>query len=342
MTTENTCNPEFDHLLSSAFLPEKKQVIPYGKKKKILVIAGPTATGKTRLGISLAKAIGGEIISADSMQVFRGMDIGTAKVTEKESEGVVHHLINIRDISETFNVMDFYQEAHRLTRDILSRGKVPILVGGTGFYLHAYLYGPPAGPPSVPGVRARLESQMEQLGPIEMYHRLEMLDPEYAKTITANDRHKIIRALEIITISEKKVSDMPVQSKPVHDQYRFFCWFIYLPKESLYPRIEARCDQMIKNGLIEEVKRLEKEGLEMNHSASQAIGYRQTLDYLETKCTEEDRQEFLNKFKQASRRYAKRQFTWFKKEPMFRWFNIQEKDPELVKEIILHDFEQTP
>lgn len=342
MTTGNTCNPKFNHLISNVFLPEKEPTAVYGKKKKILIISGPTAVGKTNLGIALAKAINGEVISADSMQVFRGMDIGTAKATKEEMEGVPHHLIDIRNLSDTFTVVDFYKEAYQATQDIIARGKVPIIVGGTGFYIHAYLYGPPEGPASVPEVRARLETQMEQVGPKKMYEQLQMLDPEYAKTITPNDRHKIIRALEIITLTEKKVSDHPVQTKIANDQYRYFCWFIHMPKESLYPRIEVRCEKMLENGLIQEVERLEKEGLISNQSASQAIGYRQVLDFLSTPKSADDQSELLEKFQRASKKYAKRQFTWFRKEPLFRWLDIIDKDLELVKEIILHDFEQTP
>jgi tRNA dimethylallyltransferase len=319
---------------------QKQKVEPQQKKKRVLIIAGPTAAGKTQLSLSLAAAVGGEIISADSMQVYRGMDIGTAKAPPEERTLIAHHLIDICSIQDSFNVAQFYKHSQDAFREISARENVPIVVGGSGFYIHALLYGPPAGPPSNREVREQLDRQMRDLGPEVLYERLQMFDPNYAATISEFDRHKIIRALEIMALSEKRVSDFPKANKLQEQEYDFRCWFIYYPREHLYARIEKRCEDMIQKGFLEEVKELEKNGLRENLSASQAIGYRQALEFLASARSAQDHQNFISEFKKASRHYSKRQFTWFRKEPLFRWLNIEEHPPERLKELILQDFEQ--
>lgn len=321
--------------------PQKAKIPSPSKKKKVIVIAGPTAVGKTEISLRVAEGLGGEIISADSVQVYRGMDIGTAKVSPEVRLKTPHYLIDIRNLNEDFNVMDFYTEACKAIKEILDRGHVPIVVGGTGFYLHALLYGPPGGPPSIPSVRAQLESEMQEKGPLTLYQKLSQLDPDYAKTITQHDRHKIIRGLEIIALTQQKVSQFSKLSVTETESYDYRCWFIYLPKEKLYPRIEARCDRMLAEHFVEEVKKLDGEGLRQNRTAAQAIGYRQCLEYLQTAQTEDDRQRFIAAFKQASRRYAKRQFTWFRKEPLFRWLNTETLAPPSTTELIIQDYEQS-
>ncbi|MBI5272448.1 MAG: tRNA (adenosine(37)-N6)-dimethylallyltransferase MiaA [Chlamydiia bacterium] len=310
------------------------------KKKRVLVIAGPTASGKTQLSLSLAQVIGGEILSADSCQVYRGMDIGTAKATPEERSLITHHLIDVCDLSTHYNVAHFYKDSRAAIKETLHRENVPIVIGGSGFYIHALLYGPPSGPPSSPEVRKQLEEQMWQLGSDVLYERLQMLDPDYAATIAEKDRHKIIRALEIMALSEKKVSEFPKPEKSLEQEYDFRCWFIYYPRERLYSRIELRCDEMLRKGFLQEVKDLVNQGIKENPSASQAIGYRQALEFLGGAQTEEELQRFITAFKKASRHYAKRQFTWFRKEPHFRWLNCDEHPIERLKEIILQDFEQ--
>ncbi len=325
----------------SPFHLEQGKKIPFApKKRKIIIIAGPTGVGKTEMAIRMAQAVGGEIISADSMQVFRGMDIGTAKATPDERRMVRHHLIDSRDIDETFNVVDFYHEAQQAFREVFAREHVPIVVGGTGFYIHALIYGPPRGPASVPEVRARLEREMEEKGALYLYDQLQAFDPEYAATITVRDRQKIIRGLEIIHLTNQKVSFFERGSTPAQE-FDFRCWFLYKPKEILYPGLDNRCDAMIAHGLLEEVKRLEKEGLRDNLSASQAIGYRQCLEFLKTAQTADDWHHFIDEFKKASRRYAKRQFTWFRKEPLFRWINVHKLGPETAMEMVIQDYEQS-
>ncbi len=322
-------------------LPQQEKVVPASKKKKIIILSGPTAVGKTQLSLTIAKAIGGEIISADSMQVYRGMDIGTAKVGMEERRQIPHHLIDSRDLDESFNVVEFYQEACQAIKEVFAKGAVPIVVGGTGFYIHSLIYGPPSGPASVPSLRRQLEEEMEQKGSEALYERLKEKDPVYAASITQRDRHKIIRALEIIAITSQKVSHLPKPSTENVDLYDFRCWFIYMPREVLYPRIEQRCDQMLAAHFLEEVVRLEKEGLGSNPTASQAIGYRQALEFLSSPRSPEDWERFVVEFKQASRRYAKRQFTWFRREPLFRWINVSEIPHETAAEMIIQDYERS-
>jgi tRNA dimethylallyltransferase len=308
-------------------------------KKRIIVLAGPTATGKSDLAMRLADKLNGEIITADSMQVYKGMDIGTAKPTKEDRARVPHHLLDIRHVSDIFNVVDFYYEARHACQQVLNRGAVPIVVGGSGFYLHSLIYGPPSGPPSVPELRKQIEEELERLGPDVLYARLQQLDLEYARTITKNDKQKIVRALEIIQLTGKKVSRLSWKGRKKPQNYDFRCWFLHRPKEKLYHRIENRCLKMIHDGLIDEVTLLKAEGLEKNTSASQAIGYRQTLDYLNTPQTKQDFLNYQTLFKQASRNYAKRQLTWFRKESLFRWIDQDLHDPEVVQDIIMQDYE---
>jgi tRNA dimethylallyltransferase len=323
-----------------AFEAQKQLTTNFQKqKKKVLVIAGPTGTGKTAFSIDLAKEIGGEIISADSMQVYHGMNIGTAKATREEREQVPHHLIDIRNVAEPFNVVDFYYEARHCCQTILGRDNVPIVTGGSGFYLHSLLYGPPSGPPSVPELRKSLENEIETLGSDVMYERLKAIDPQYASTITKHDKQKIARALEIITLTGKSVSKLSWKNRQKPQNYDFHCWFLYRSKDVLYHRIDKRCEKMVQEGFLEEVKKLMDEGLMTNSSASQAIGYRQAIEYFQSKQTKEDFNQFLETFKRASRHYAKRQFTWFRREPIFKWLNLEVHDPEVAIEIVKQEFE---
>ncbi len=330
---------ELERLLQHFTLPERQFLPTNTKKAKVLVLAGPTAVGKSALAIQIARLVGGQVVSADSMQVYRGMDIGTAKPSMAEREEIPHHLIDIRDVSQKFHVAEFYEEATSAIRRIIDEGAVPIVAGGTGFYLHALLYGPPSGPASDPAVRRAIEAEMDEKGPLPLFERLKEKDPLYASSITRSDRHKIVRALEIMQLSGKRVSDFSASAGGCADKYNFRCWFLHLPKEQLYSRIEARCDKMIDAGLIEEVERLKEQGLEQNETASQAIGYRQVLDYLASSQDEEAHRHLVREFKQASRRYAKRQFTWFRKEPLFRWLDLSRFQLELATELILQDLE---
>lgn len=326
-------------LIAHIPLEERISRPPHSKRKRIVILSGPTAVGKSEIALLVAEAMGGEIVSADSMQVYRGMDIGTAKVSQGRRQQVPHHLIDCRDLGQGFNVVDFYYGAMQAIDDILRREAVPIVVGGTGFYIHALLYGPPSGPPSIPDLRKKLETEAGEKGTAVLYQRLKELDPEYARSITGQDRQKIVRALEIISLAQERVSQFSNGSMAHAAQYDFRCWFLYLPREILYPQIEKRCERMLAEGLVEEVTRLKKQGLIGNRSAAQAIGYRQCIEYLDSPQSQEDWDHFSLTFKQASRRYAKRQFTWFRKEPLFRWLNMHAMARDEVVEMIVQDYE---
>lgn len=310
------------------------------KRKKVIVIAGPTAVGKSELAMQLAEKIGNaEIVSADSMQVYRGMNIGTAKPTLEEQLQVPHHLIDLVDVKEQFDVVRFFNEAKNACRIIHEREKIPILVGGSGFYIHTFLYGPPAGPPPDPEIRRRLEEDAVRLGTEALYDRLSKLDPAYAESITTHDRHKIVRALEIIEITGQKVSKNAWRLKSRPQTFDFRCWFFNRPRESLYHRINKRCDKMIDRGLLHEIEGLIPQGIKENPHIYSAIGYKQGLRYLESARTPQDLELFLHDFKIASRHLAKRQLTWFRKEPLFHWLDLDLHDPETILDIILRDYE---
>lgn len=332
-------NDKLKQILRGVYQPELEQIYNGSSpQKKIIVIAGPTCVGKTALAIKIASRLGGEIVNADSMQIFKNLDIGTAKPSLEERQLVPHHLIDIREFHEAFTAVDFYREAQLACDSILARNRVPIIVGGTGFYLHILLYGPPKGPPSDKELRNNLEKEMEKFSPEAMYDRLEKIDPIYAKTITCHDRAKIIRAFEIITLTQKKVSDFPWKQKKEPLNYNFRCWFLFRARENLYQRINDRCDQMLREGFLEEVIKLKKMDFELNRSASHAIGYRQALEYLKTEQTDEDYQYFKEQFKKATRHYAKRQFTWFRKEPEFKWLDLDLHDSEIALDLIAQDY----
>lgn len=340
MTSDTTIEKEIQRLYFGLAIEARKQIpSALNPKKKVIVISGPTGCGKSEFALMLADKVGGEIVSADSMQVYTGMDIGTAKPSPTERLLVPHHLLDIRQINESFNVVDFYYEARKACQLILSRENIPIIVGGSGFYLHALIYGPPSGPPSVPEVRKALEEEMAVIGLDALYDRLKELDPVYANTLTRFDKQKIIRALEIMMLTRKKVSRLSWKTRLRPLGYDFHCWFLSRPKEQLYHRIDKRCDKMLAEGFLKEVQHLKEEGLCSNLSASQAIGYRQALTYLSSPQTEQDYHSFVAEFKQASRHYAKRQMTWFRKEAIFRWLDLDLHDYEVAIDIIHQDFQ---
>ncbi len=306
--------------------------------KKIIVISGPTGVGKTRLSLELADRLGGEIISADSIQVYRGMDIGTAKATQEERARIPHHMIDVCDVHQPYNVKDFFDSAQRAIEDILARSKVPIIVGGTGFYIHSLIYGPPSGPPCDPAIRELLQKEELKFGIEFLYDKLRNFDPVYAATITANDRHKVLRALEIIEISGRKVSDFAWKTRDPLPTYDFRLWFLYIPRPLLYPKLEARCDGMLSDGLLEEVVELDRKGIRENRTAAQAIGYKETLDFLDTAKTPLDYEKYVDRFKIASRHLAKRQYTWFRKEPDFRWVDLTSIESNKLIDWICEDY----
>ncbi|MGM0440124.1 MAG: tRNA (adenosine(37)-N6)-dimethylallyltransferase MiaA [Chlamydiota bacterium] len=332
---------EVEKALQDALNPAEQKLVGSVrfKQRPLVVISGPTACGKTDLSLLVAKGLGGEIVSADSMQVYRGMDIGTAKASAEQQHVVPHHLIDIRDVQEPFTAADFFYEARKACDSILARNRVPVVVGGAGFYLRSFLYGPPEGPPPNQDLRDQLEEEAEALGVEVLYQRLKFQDSKYAETITPHDRQKIIRGLEIIAQTGGKVSDLVWKQRKMIPEYRHHCWFLHRPRDILYQRIEQRCEDMIEQGLVEEVEKLLEDGLKGNPSAAQAIGYRQAIKYLESDRTPRDYECFVQEFKRASRRYAKSQFTWFKQESAFQWLDIDIHDIEIAADIIIQEFQ---
>jgi tRNA dimethylallyltransferase len=286
----------------------------------IISIFGPTAVGKSKLAIDLARKINGEIISADSMQVYRGMDIGTAKPSIEERQNIPHHLIDIRNPDEEWTVSDFVEQTSKLASQITEKGKVPLLVGGTGLYLWALLEGfsfPMA--PADKEVRQRLEKE-----PLpKLYERLKKVDPQAAEKIHANDKKRIVRALEVYELTGEPISelqgrkDYSPQLIAGNSSIPSILIGLTLPREELYRRIEERVDNMIEKGLIEEVKGLLAKGYSKNLPSFQALGYKEAIEYLEGHWTLDKMTEELKK---KTRHFARRQMTWFKRFKNVKWF----------------------
>ncbi|MBO5402020.1 MAG: tRNA (adenosine(37)-N6)-dimethylallyltransferase MiaA [Clostridia bacterium] len=279
------------------------------KDTKVIVILGPTASGKTGLGIRLAKSLNGEIISGDSMQVYRGMDIGTAKPTHAETEGIPHHLIDILDIKEKFSVADFCLLATEAVRDISSRGKTPIIVGGTGMYIETLVSGRLYETESADEEKRReYEAYARENGADALHAILRDLDPVSAEKIHPNNVKRVIRAIEIASSGDKTKSRLE-ETNLAEKPFRSLMLYLTPPsREVMYERINRRVDIMMEEGLLDEVKSLDKMGLRETPTASQAIGYKEFFPYLDGECTLE---ESVEKLKQHTRNYAKRQTTYF-------------------------------
>ena len=279
------------------------------KDTKVIVILGPTASGKTGLGIRLAKSLNGEIISGDSMQVYRGMDIGTAKPTHAETEGIPHHLIDILDIKEKVSVADFCLLATEAVRDISSRGKTPIIVGGTGMYIETLVSGRLYETESADEEKRReYEAYARENGADALHAILRDLDPVSAEKIHPNNVKRVIRAIEIASSGDKTKSRLE-ETNLAEKPFRSLMLYLTPPsREVMYERINRRVDIMMEEGLLDEVKSLDKMGLRETPTASQAIGYKEFFPYLDGECTLE---ESVEKLKQHTRNYAKRQTTYF-------------------------------
>ena len=304
--------------------------------KKLVVISGPTAAGKTKLSIELAKAIGGEIISADSMQVYKYMDIGSAKITEEEKEGIPHHLIDILEPSEDFNVALFKELAEKAIDDILMRRHIPILVGGTGFYIHALLYDAEFGESDgeIPEIRRRLESEAEE-NPCALYERLKAVDPESAEIIHKNNVKRVIRALEFYEETGRKISDHNNEMHKKKSPYLFSYFVLTKERAALYEGIDRRVDKMLSDGLVSEVNRLKDMGITRECTSMQGLGYKEILDYLDGKITLEDAVYII---KRDTRHFAKRQLTWFRREEDCEIINKDEfKDEEEILQYMLKE-----
>ncbi len=284
------------------------------QKPKVVVVAGPTASGKTSLGIALAQHFGGEIVSADSMQIYKGMSIASAAPTKEERKQAVHHLVEFLEPDESFCVADYVALAKEKISDIVNRGKLPIIVGGTGLYINSLVDGIEfCEQKPDEKIRKRLEAEYEGLGGEEMLCRLRKIDKQTAERLSASDKRRIVRALEVFETTGITISQQNELSRKNGKPYdEIMLGITYLDREKLYERINKRVDLMIENGILEEAKLMSNKGV----TAAQAIGHKEFGEYFCGNCTLEEAKE---KLKRETRRYAKRQLTWFRRDSRINW-----------------------
>ncbi len=289
------------------------------EKRPLIVLTGPTAVGKTNLSIKLAKAVNGEIISADSMQVYKGMDIGSAKIMPEEMDGVPHHLIDVLEPTEDFNVVTFQNLCKEAMDDIYDRGHIPILTGGTGFYIQAVLKDIDfTSNDEDTSYREELERLAKEKGAEYLHDMLKAVDPASAEAIHANNIKRVIRALEFYHQTGEKISEHNDQESQKQSPYNFAYFILNDDRAKLYERIEQRIDIMLAQGLVEEVRALAAQGLSRGYVSMQGLGYKEILDYLDGDISLEEAVYIL---KRDTRHFAKRQITWFKRESEVIWVN---------------------
>ena len=289
------------------------------KKKPLIVLTGPTAAGKTELSLKIAERYGCEIISADSMQVYKYMDIGSAKITAEEMRGVRHHLIDVLMPEEDFSVYRFVQMAKQAIDEIYERGKIPLVVGGTGFYIRALLYDAEFTEESADNaIRSRLEALAQEIGAEALHDKLREVDPESAKIIHPNNVKRVIRALEFYEQNQKPISEHNEEQKAKTSPYDFCYFVLNMDRAVLYDRIERRVDAMVQAGLKAEVERLRNMGYTRDLVSMQGLGYKEYLDHLSGEITEEDA---IYRIKRDTRHFAKRQLTWFRREKEVIWLD---------------------
>ena len=300
-------------------------------KKNIVIITGPTAVGKSELSISLAKDIRGEIISADSMQVYRGMDIGTAKISPEQMQGVKHYLIDILDPDEEFNVSSFVDCANDALDKIYKGGAVPIVAGGTAFYIQALPKQVDFSDDS--GKDDELRNRLEEQDTDELFEKLKEADPESCKVIHKNNKKRIVRALEYVYLTGKKISEHNDEQKHKEPEFNFAYFVLTDDRSRLYDRINARVDKMFEEGLLDEVRALKEAGYSAGLTSMQAIGYKEIYSYLSGEISLD---EAKNLIKQNTRHFAKRQLTWFRKEPDVIWidYSVTGRDEKKLLDII--------
>ena len=296
---------------------------------RIICIAGPTASGKTALAVELAKALDGEVISCDSMQIYKYMDIGTAKPTREEMEGIPHHMLDVAEPWEEFSVSRYCEMADPIVQDILGRGKTAIIAGGTGLYMDALIRGNTFAPCPSTGMREKLEQKADEIGMEAMLEQLRSIDPEAAGRLHLADRKRILRALEVYYETGETITAHNLKTQSLPDKYQPV-WFALEDEDraELYGRINRRVDQMLEIGLLQEITALLERGIPEKCTAMQAIGYKEFLDALAGRCTVEEAAEQV---KQSSRHYAKRQLTWFRRNPAVHW--LRRKKGETTGEI---------
>ncbi len=304
------------------------------QKKPLVVLTGPTAVGKTKASIELAKSIGGEIISADSMQVYRYMDIGSAKISKEEMEGIPHYLVDVLDPREDFHVVKFQEMAKSAMEEIYSHGHIPILVGGTGFYIQALVYDIDfTNKDEDTSIRRKLEAFADQEGTAALHERLRKVDPKSAELIHANNKKRVIRALEFFEQTGKPISEHNETEKAKESPYDFQYFVLTDDRQRLYNRIDQRVDLMIEKGLVEEVKGLREMGCKKDMVSMQGLGYKEILEYLDG---DTSLKEAIYKIKRDTRHFAKRQLTWFRRERQVIWLNKENYQTEeaLIEDMI--------
>ena len=306
------------------------------EKEKILVVLGPTSIGKTKVSIDIAKRLNSEIISTDSMQIYKKMDIGTAKINEKEKEGIKHHMIDLIYPKEEFSVYDYQNLSLEIIDKLLAENKTPILVGGSGLYINSILYDLDFNKVSSDEkVRNKYYGLKEKKGKMFLYSLLEEKDKEAAKKIHPNNVKRVVRALEVLEVTGKKYSQNN-NFRKYSDKYNFIIIGLEMNRELLYNRINLRVERMIEEGLINEVEELYNEGYDKSYQSMQAIGYKEIIDYIEGNTTKE---EAVRLIKRNTRRFAKRQITWFKPDDRIKWVDItdyKENYQSLLNEIMLY------
>jgi len=295
----------------------------------LVVVLGPTATGKSELAVELALRLGGEIVSADSVQVYKYLDIGTARITPRQQKGVPHHLLGFLEPDEEFTVARFQQLARSIIAEIGARSRLPFLVGGTGLYIQAVI--DPYEFPSHHGleaVRKQLQSFVETGRGAELYAELQRIDPEAARRIHPHDHHRLIRALEVYSLTRRPISSYQAKETAPSPEYDLAMIGLDRNRAELYRRIDLRVEKMFREGLVDEVRQLLGRGFESGLKPLQTLGYRQVIAYL---AGEHDLASAISLTKQATRKYAKRQLTWFRRDPRIRWFTLtEETGPEIV------------
>ena len=283
----------------------------------IICIAGPTASGKTALAATLAKELNGEVVSCDSMQVYKHMDIGTAKPTLEEMQGIPHHMIDVAEPWEDFSVSRYCEMAAPIVDDIISRGKTAVIAGGTGLYMDALIRGNAFAPFPATGVRERLEAQADAEGMEAMLSRLRAVDPDAARRLHLSDRKRILRALEVYLETGETITEHNRKTQAVPPRYSpLWLGLDFARRGELYRRIDLRVSLMLEQGLVEEIRGLLTDGIPERATAMQAIGYKEFVDALDGRCTIE---EAADQVRQSSRRYAKRQLTWFHRNKAIHW-----------------------
>ena len=291
------------------------------RKEPLVILTGPTAVGKTKLSISLAKAVGGEIISADSMQVYRHMDIGSARIRPEEMQGIPHYLVDVLEPSEEFHVVRFQQMAKGAVEEIRSRSHIPILVGGTGFYIQAIVGDVDFTENEASPYRRELERAAAEQGVQALHEELRKVDEASAEAIHANNVKRVIRALEFYRLTGKKISEHNQEQRKKESPYNYAYFVLNDDRDRLYARIEQRVDEMMEEGLLEEVIRLKEMGLSRGMVSMQGLGYKELLACLDGECTLTEAVDIL---KRNTRHFAKRQLTWFRREENVIWLNKKE------------------